>query len=270
MEVAVVTGAASGIGLAIARKLASRGMNILMADINEKEGEEQAAAVRKAFAVDAVFHRADMSKENDIKCMVEAAVERWGRLDWAANNAGIGELLEDNEDHMDGEDFDKLYTVNQRGVWLCQKYEAAQMRKQQPRPLKNDVPGVETRGAIVNTASICSHVSTGMPSYTATKHAVLGITKTGGLFYGKHGIRCNSISPGPVLTSEYAKFKESFQDDPRFSEQAAGWSNRCPLKRPSHSDEQANVVSFLLSDESSFVNAADVRVDGGLTAVADR
>jgi NAD(P)-dependent dehydrogenase (short-subunit alcohol dehydrogenase family) len=144
------------------------------------------------------------------------------------------------------------------------------MRKQPPRPLKHDIPGVETRGAIVNTASICGHVSTGMPSYAAAKHAVIGITKTGGLFYGRHGIRCNSFSPGPVLTPEYAKFKESFRDDPRFSEQASGWSNRCPLKRPSHSSEQANVASFLLSDESSFVNAADIRVDGGLTAVADR
>lgn len=130
--------------------------------------------------------------------------------------------------------------------------------------------GPDQRGAIVNIASICSHVATGMPSYTASKHAVLGITKSGGLFYGKHGIRCNSVSPGPVLTPEYAEFKKSFENDPRFTEQSSGWSNRCPLKRPSTCEEQANVVSFLLSGESSFVNCADIRVDGGLTAVADK
>lgn len=109
-----------------------------------------------------------------------------------------------------------------------------------------------------------------MPSYTASKHAILGITKIGGLFYGKRGIRCNSVSPGPILSDQYAEFKQTFLDDPRFSEQAVGWSNRCPLKRPSTCEEQANVVSFLLSGESSFVNCLDIRVDGGLTSVADR
>jgi NAD(P)-dependent dehydrogenase (short-subunit alcohol dehydrogenase family) len=214
-----------------------------------------------------------MTNEGDIIGMVEEAVRRWGRLDWAANNAGTGEKLEDNEDDVTSSHFDKLFALNQRGVWLCQKHEAQQMLKQKPRVPKTatkEFQGVEQRGAIVNIASICGHVATGMPSYTASKHAVLGITKSGGLFYGKHGIRCNSISPGPVLTPEYAEFKKSFENDSRFAEQASGWSNRCPLKRPSTCEEQANVVSFLLSGESSFVNCSDIRVDGGLTSVADK
>lgn len=214
-----------------------------------------------------------MTKEVDIKGMLEPAVQRWGRLDWAANNAGTCELLEDNEDHMTAADFDRLYVLDQRGVWLCHKYEAAQMRKQQPRIAHGSTESlgaVQQRGAIVNIASICGYVAIGLPSYTAAKHAVHGITKTGGLFYGKYGIRCNSISPGPVLTPEFATWKKAFENDPRFGEQASGWSIRCPMHRPSWCEEQANVVSFLLSGESSFVNCSDIKVDGGLTSVADR
>ncbi|KAF7555021.1 hypothetical protein G7Z17_g2512 [Cylindrodendrum hubeiense] len=272
-EVAIVTGAAGGLGRAIARKLASRGITILIADVQEERGQETAEAIKQDFGVESLFCKTDVTKEEDVKRMVQMAVERWGRVDWAANNAGMGEKLEDNEDEVTTEAFNKLYEVNQRGVWLCQKYEAEQMRKQQPRLANGTSPelgGVAQRGAIVNIASICGHVATGMPSYTASKHAILGITKIGGLFYGKHGIRCNSVSPGPILSDQYAEFKESFLDDPRFSEQAVGWSNRCPLKRPSTCEEQANVVSFLLSGESSFVNCSDIRVDGGLTSVADR
>jgi NAD(P)-dependent dehydrogenase (short-subunit alcohol dehydrogenase family) len=214
-----------------------------------------------------------MTSEADIKGMVAAAVHYWGRLDWAANNAGTGQPLDDNEDDVSAAVFDSLYALNQRGVWLCQKYEAAQMRLQEPRePLgsSKEFAARAHRGAIVNVASICGSVATGMPAYTATKHAVKGITKTGGLFYGKFGIRCNSVSPGPVLTPEYHDWSQSFLKDERFHEQATGWSNRCPLKRPSTCEEQANVASFLLSGDSSFINCADVMVDGGLTAVADK
>lgn len=147
------------------------------------------------------------------------------------------------------------------------------MRKRETRLPKStliELGGVPQRGSIVNIASMTAHIVTGMPSYTASKHAILGITKTGGLLYGKHGIRCNSISPGPILSEQWEGFNQAFIDDPPFSEQALGWSNRCPLKRPSTCEEQANVASFLLSGESSFVNCSDIRVDGGLTSVADR
>jgi NAD(P)-dependent dehydrogenase (short-subunit alcohol dehydrogenase family) len=166
----------------------------------------------------------------------------------------------------------RLYEICSRGVWLCQKYEAAQMRKQEPRIPNGSyiAPGKPQRGAIVNTASICGSVAMGMPSYTAAKHSVLGITKVGGLFYGKHGIRCNSLSPGVVLTPELLEWQKAFVDDERFHEQATGFSTRCPLKRPSHSDEQGNVASFLLSGESSFINCANIVVDGGLTVAMDR
>lgn len=272
-ETALVTGGAGGLGRAIVRKLASRGIRVLIADVQEELGQETAAEASSEFGVEVVFHWTDVTKEEDVKAMVKAVVDRWGRLDWAVNNAGISEKLDDNEDSLSAADFDRIYSINQRGVWLCQKYEAEQMCKQEPRvPLGSDprFGQVQQRGGIVNIASICGHVSTGMPSYTATKHAILGITKTGGLFYGKHGIRCNSISPGPILSAQYAEFKKAFEGDPRFREQAVGWSNRCPLRRPSSCEEQANVVSFLLSGESSFVNCSDIRVDGGLTSVADQ
>ncbi|KAH0841229.1 hypothetical protein AYO21_06890 [Fonsecaea monophora] len=272
-ECAIVTGGARGIGLAIVRRLALRGINVLIADIRDELGREMARTLAEEFKVEVVYHHADMTKEDDIKGMVDAAIQRWGRLDWAANNAGTGELLEDHEDHMTGADFDRLYELDQRGVWLCQKYEAAAMRKQPLRIAHGSsvaFGAVEQRGAIVNIASICGHVAIGMPSYTAAKHAVIGITKTGGLFYGKFGIRCNSISPGTVHTPEFFSWSKTFENDPRFAEQASGWSNRCPLHRPSSCEEQANVVSFLLSGESSFINCADIKVDGGLTAVADK
>ncbi|KAH0837439.1 hypothetical protein AYO21_08961 [Fonsecaea monophora] len=272
-ETAIVTGGARGIGLAIARKLASRGINVLIADVREELGRESAEQITKDFGVEAVFIRADMRSEDDIKAMVDKAVSLWGRLDWAANNAGVGEAMDDNEDHVTREGFDRLYEICQRGVWLCQKYEAEQMRKQEPRVPEgsylND-KAYPQRGAIVNTASICGRMTNGMPAYTSAKHGVLGITRTGCLFYGKHGIRVNALSPGVVITPEYLDWKKDFVDDERFAEQASGYAKRCPMKRASDCEEQANVASFLLSGESSFVNGADIVCDGGLTAVFDR
>jgi len=266
-ETAIVTGAAQGIGRAIARKLASRGINILIADIKEDAGKATAESIAKEFGVDAAFVRANMTKEEDIKNMVEEVVKRWGRLDWAVNNAGAGEMLEDNEDNISAADFDRLAALDQRGVWLCQKYEAAQMRKQElrvPKGTKPEQGGVPHRGAIVNVASMCGHASTGMPSYTAAKHAVLGITKSGGMYYGPFGIRCNAISPGPVTSPEFFRFLENHE---YYAKQAKGWKDRCPLQRWSTCEEQANVASFLLSGESSYVNGIDILVDGGITTV---
>jgi NAD(P)-dependent dehydrogenase (short-subunit alcohol dehydrogenase family) len=168
--------------------------------------------------------------------------------------------------------FLRLYAINQRGVWLCQKYEALQMKKQElllPLGTSSSLGGVPQRGAICNTASMCGHMSEGMPCYTATKHAILGITKTGGMFYGPHGIRCNALSPGCVLTEEYESWRQTLKGD-RFHVQATGWKDRTPLHRASTPAEQANVASFLLSGESSFVNCANIIVDGGLTVCIDK
>lgn len=139
-EVAIVTGAAGGLGRAVARKLASRGISILIADVQEERGKETAESIRQGFGVESIFCKTDVTKEEDVKRMVQTAVERWGRLDWAANNAGMGEKLEDNEDDVTTEAFNKLYEINQRGVWLCQKYEAEQMRKQEPRLANGTTP----------------------------------------------------------------------------------------------------------------------------------
>lgn len=267
VESALVTGASQGIGRAIARKLASRGISVLIVDIKDEAGQQAAAAIAQDFGVDAAFYHADMTREEDIKNMVDCAVARWGRLDWAVNNAGAGEMLESDEDSMSAADFDRLAALDQRGVWLCQKYEATQMRKQElrlPNGVNPETGGVRHRGAIVNVASMCGHAATGMPSYTAAKHAVLGITKCGGMFYGPFGIRCNAISPGPVTSPEFFRFLENHE---YYAKQANGWRDRCPLKRWSNCDEQANVASFLLSGESSFINGTDILVDGGLTNV---
>lgn len=267
-ESAIVTGAAQGIGRAIARKLASRGINILIADIKDS-AEETAEAIAKEFEVETTFVQADMTNEEDIRNMVQEAVNRWGRLDWAVNNAGIGESLEENEEGVTAQSFDRIIALNQRGVWLCQKYEALQMLKQElkiPKSTTAELGGIPHRGAIVNVASMCGHAATGMPSYTAAKHAVLGITKSGGMYYGPFGIRCNAVSPGPVTSPEFHRY---LNNDEYYVKQAQGWKDRCPLRRWSTCEEQANVASFLASGESSFVNGIDIVVDGGLTSVVN-
>jgi len=147
-----------------------------------------------------------------------------------------------------------------------------QMRKQEnliPVGLSESLGGMPQRGAIVNIASMCGHMSEGMPSYTATKHAILGITRTGGMFYGPYAIRCNAVSPGCVLTEEYASWQKTLTDD-KFAVPASGWKDRTPLHRASTPAEQAGAVSFLLSGESSFVNCANLIVDGGLTVCIDK
>ncbi|KAL4869731.1 hypothetical protein BDV12DRAFT_195957 [Aspergillus spectabilis] len=259
---ATVTGGAAGIGAAVSRKLASRGINVLIADVQTEAGEQLAAELTNTFNVDAIFVQTDVSQESDVIRMVNTAVERWGRLDYAANVAGICKDPPYEEETLTTEVFDKHFAINQRGIWLCQKHEAAQMLKQEPRAIilhpEPQFSIKPQRGAIVNVASTTATTGMGWPAYAPTKHAVLSITKNGALFYGPKGIRCNSIAPGATLTA--MALANSDHDAVR---EESSYTKPIALKTWSMPEEQAAVVSFLLSAESSHVTGMNIMVDGG-------
>ncbi|KAK4620114.1 Short-chain dehydrogenase [Fulvia fulva] len=266
---AIVTGGASGIGAATARKLASRGINILIADVADETGQQLAGEIQAEFNVDAFNRPVDVSKETDIEEMIKAIVQKWGRLDYAANVAGIckdGGDMKDDESKVPTELIDRTYEVNQRGIQLCQKHEAQQMLKQEPRGVtispSPPKPVRPQRGSIVNVGSTASLTGLGHAAYTPTKHAILGITKNGAYYYGPHGVRCNSVAPGGTVTPlGIDAMPEGIKELVRENDPAVGKGT--PMGKLAWPEEVANVISFLLSDEASHVCAVNIEVDGG-------
>ncbi|KAK4927054.1 hypothetical protein LTR66_000313 [Elasticomyces elasticus] len=264
---AVVTGAASGIGEAVCRKLASRGINLIIADLQVERGNALAKELTEAHGIDAQFFRVDVMQESDIESMVATAVRLWGRLDYAANCAGICEKVWDEEESISADVFDRTYAINARGLWLCQKHEALQMKKQEPRTVAfNPPPQYEVppqRGSICNIASISGLHARGLAAYTPSKWAAVGITKNGAKFYGPHGIRCNALCPGPTFSP---MIEHSMGEAGRAGTDASTKSpllDEIAMGRFAVAQEQANVVSFLLSSESSYMNGATLVNDGG-------
>jgi NAD(P)-dependent dehydrogenase (short-subunit alcohol dehydrogenase family) len=207
-KVALVTGAGSGIGLATAKAFAEAGASVVLADNHEKAvraaGEDLVAAGHKALAI-----RCDVADEHQVAAMVEQAVSTFGRLDAAFNNAGVQSPLAETADAR-GEDFDRTNAINLRGVWSCMKYELLQMREQ-------------GSGAIVNCSSLGGLVGlAGRVVYHASKHGVLGLTKSAALEYASRGIRINAVCPGIIdtpmvagrLASQAEAMKELMKDVP--------------------------------------------------------
>lgn len=244
-KVAVVSGAGSGIGRAIAEEYAKEGAKVVVTDINEAHGEETVAAI-KANGGEAIFVKADSSSAEDNKRVVDAAVEKYGRLDVACNNAGIGgPAVPTGEYPLDG--WDKVIAVNLNGVFYACRYQLEQM-------LKNG------GGSIVNIASI--HGTVAAPNsvaYTASKHGVVGLTKNIAAEYGQKGIRCNAVGPGyietPLLTANLT------------DEMKKGIAAKASMNRLGTPEEIANLVVFLSSDKSSFTTGAYFIADGGYTVV---
>ncbi|EXJ69270.1 uncharacterized protein A1O5_07306 [Cladophialophora psammophila CBS 110553] len=265
---AIVTGGSSGIGRATAHKLASRGINVLVADINVADGEKVSKDLKARYGVDSAFVKLDTALEADVINMVNTAVKLWGRIDWACNCAGKAELLTEDEEGVTEKVFDEMYQINQRGTWFCQRHEAVQMRKQEPRiiTLMPSERTVETRGSIVNISSVNGIVGLGQPGYSSAKAGIIAFTRTGAQFYGKDKIRFNAVLPGSIRTDAMGVWLEQLSEDKR-KFVLEGLVNSTPLGRQGAPEELANAASYFLSDESTYVNGTTLIVDGGLMAI---
>jgi NAD(P)-dependent dehydrogenase (short-subunit alcohol dehydrogenase family) len=244
----LVTGAASGIGRTSALMFAREGAKVLVVDLNVQGGKETVEMIKRARG-EASFFKADIRKASDVEAMVNKAVELYGRLDCAHNNAGImGQMcgtLNCTED-----DFDNVMDTNVKGVWLCLKYEVPQMLKQ-------------GGGAIVNTASKVG-ISAGImgvpanPAYTASKHGVVGLTKQAGMDYAKQGVRINAVCPGWVDTPMTRPTTE--EETKKQEKEVAAIA---PIARKAKTEEIAEAVVWLCSDAASYVVGHAMLVDGG-------
>ncbi|GGX44169.1 3-oxoacyl-ACP reductase [Streptomyces fructofermentans] len=242
-RVAVITGAGSGIGLASARRLAAEGARVVAVDLDETAGKAA------AHEVGGLFLRADVAVEDEVRGVYEEVHAHYGSVDIAFNNAGISPPEDDSILTTDLEAWRRVQEVNLTSVFLCCKYVIPHMRRQ-------------GRGAIVNTASFVARMgaATSQISYTASKGGVLAMTRELGVQFARDGIRVNALSPGPVNTP---LLRELFAKDP---ERAARRLVHIPAGRFAEPEEIAAAVAFLVSDDSSFVNASEFLVDGGLSA----
>lgn len=245
-RVVLVTGAGSGIGRATALSFSREGAKVVVADIVAKGGEETLSMIKKT-AGDAIFVKADVSKAAEVEALISKAVQTYGRLDCACNAAGlVGEPVS-TIDCTEG-NWDRVISVNLKGVWLCMKYEIPQMLKQ-------------GGGAIVNISSMEGLVGTPMhPVYTASKHGVLGLTKSAAMEYAKSGIRVNAVCPGATRTP---MADEVIAGNPSIAEMVIALH---PLGRMAEPEEIAAAVIWLCSDAASFVTGHPLVVDGGYVA----
>lgn len=235
-KTAIVTGAATGIGSASAKRFAAEGANVVVADVNVEDGEETVATI-EADGGDAIFVETDVSEAADVEAMVDTALDTFGTIDLAHNNAGVSheaayvhELAE--------ETWDRTVDIDQRGVWLCMKAEI---------PHILDAGG----GAVVNTASLAGLWSAdGISPYTTAKHGVVGLTKTAALEYADQGIRVNALCPGLTHT-------------PMTDGRLQPGREITAMDRAADPAEPAAIAVWLCSEESSFVTGVPVPIDGG-------
>jgi NAD(P)-dependent dehydrogenase (short-subunit alcohol dehydrogenase family) len=245
-QVALVTGAASGMGLATARAFAQAGASVTLADVNGDQAEAAAADLR-AEGLAAIGVRCDVSLESDVAAMVDTTVDQFGRLDMAFNNAGIMVPPTDAAEE-DLEVFERVQAVNLRGVWASMKHELAHMR------------GRGT-GAIVNCSSLGGLVGNpGRAAYHASKHGVLGLTRSAALEYAPRGIRINAVCPGTIETPMVDHMIRSGE-----LPLEVAIANQ-PIGRLGRADEIAAAVLWLCSPAASFVVGVALPVDGGYTA----
>ena len=246
-KVVLVTGAAGGIGRAAAIAFGRAGAAVVVADTSVDGGHATAAIIVEGGGK-ALFVQCNITRAAEVEALIDKTVSYYGRLDCAFNNAGIEEEhlpLADADEAL----FDRIMNVNVKGTWLCMKYEIRQMLKQ-------------GGGVIVNTASVAGLVGAPtQPIYAASKHAVVGLTRTAAAEYGRDGIRVNSVCPGVIKTQMLAR---SLERAPAREKTLIGLH---PIGRIGEAAEIANAALWLCSDQASFVNGHQMAVDGGLTAV---
>jgi len=245
-KIALITGGGSGIGRETAVLFAQHGASLAIADLNPEGGQATVQQIRDAGGT-AVFIQTDVSQAAQVETMVNVVVAEYGRLDIAFNNAGIEGAPVRTIDVTEAE-FDQIMAVNAKGVWLCLKYEIPQMLQQ-------------GGGTIINTASVAGLIGAhSMPAYAASKHAVVGLTRTAAVEYARKGIRVNAVCPAIIRT---AMVERAIAHLPQL-EQGAMQNN--PSRRLGTPQEVAQAVLWLASDASSFTTGATLTVDGGLTA----
>jgi 3alpha(or 20beta)-hydroxysteroid dehydrogenase len=249
-KVAIVTGAAGGIGRATAQCLAEGGARIVATDLKDAPIDETATAVEKAGG-EILTAGHDVSSWQDWQRVVAEASSRFGGVDYLVNNAGIeGAVAEITESPED--DFDRVMAVNVKGVFLG---------------MKAVIPGMRERqgGAIVNIASVAGVVGDpGIAPYVASKHAVIGLTKSAATGYGPQGIRVNAVGPAPIETRMMRALETGLDPGGEAAVKEA-LEQRIPLGRYGTPEEVASVIAFLCSDDSRFVNGSFYTVDGGMT-----
>lgn len=244
-KIVLVTGGASGIGRATALAFSREGAKVVIADVLVEGGEETVGMIKGAGG-EAMFVKTDVSKTTEVETLISKTVQKYKRLDCAFNNSGItgtemaplAELTENN--------FDRIISVNLKGVWLCLKYEIPQMIKQ-------------GGGAIVNTASIDGLRGNAFTSaaYVASKHGVLGLTKNAALDYAKAGIRVNAVCPGGIRTAIYE------QAERMIPQLDAALKKVIPMGRAGEPEEIAHMVVFLCTDKASYLTGESIVIDGG-------
>jgi len=243
-KVALVTGAASGLGLATAKAFAESGASVALADWNEKAvrfaAEELSADGHKVLAI-----HCDVADDAQVEAMVHQTVMTFGHLDAAYNNAGVQNVLAETADTT-REDFDRVIAINLRGIWSCMKFELQQMRKQ-------------VSAAIVNCSSLGGIVGGAERGiYHAAKHGVLGFTKSAALEYAARGIRINAVCPGLIWTPMVDQMVASGQ-----GEALKAMEKSIPMGRVGRPEEIANAVLWLCSEAASYVTGQSISVDGG-------
>lgn len=245
-KVAVVTGAADGIGRAIAEVFAGEGAVVALGDIDDAKGEAAAVAARQRGG-DVLFRHCDVARGADIGALIAAAVERWGRLDVMVNNCGVAIGGMQVQDMTDAE-WDRLIAVNLTSVFHGCKHALPHMLKAKS-------------GAIVNMASAQGHVGMlGWTAYAGTKGAIMSMTRQMAVEFAPSGIRVNSVSPGAINTPMNERLVAE-----QGQQLLRDWEWMHPVGRIGEPEEVARAVLFLASDEASFVTGVDLRVDGGLT-----
>jgi NAD(P)-dependent dehydrogenase (short-subunit alcohol dehydrogenase family) len=243
-KVALITGGGSGMGKVASELFAAEGANVVLTDVNDEAGEATASSIgERAFYV-----HADVSKEADAQAMVAAAVDRFGRLDVLYNNAGIMPLDDGSVTDADGSIWDAVLAVNVKGVMYGCKFGIPAMLE-------------HGGGSIINVASFVAWMgaATSQTAYTASKGAVLAMTREIAVEYARKGIRCNALCPGPIETPLLlALLSDEEKKQRRFV--------HIPMGRLGHAEELAKAALFLASDDSSYMTGSSLIVDGGITA----
>ncbi len=246
-KVALITGSAGGMGKAAAELFAREGASIVVTDIATDQGEETARGIRDAGG-NAIFVKANVANEDEVKRLVGAAIDAFGHIDVLYNNAGIMPTDDGSVTDITEATWDKVMDVNLKSAFLCSKYTIPHMVKQ-------------GKGSIINVASFVAFLGCTVPqdAYTVSKGGMLSLTKSLAVQYGPHGIRCNAICPGPIETPLLRVLWTS--------EEARNLRlNRIPLGRFGEANDIVYMALYLASDESSWTTGAWLVVDGGITA----